>query len=173
VIDLKRLRELGTPWSIRRGLTVNGQVTTLVIPRDSTRVTSGITGHQRAHIGERVVILGYSYEFVAANGNGFTLAQRDYTLSPGGGTDLTILDPRATTAVTRIAHAVTECFIPLHGGSASPSLTDGADLILTLTATAPTTGMLHIWGVTIPSNEFLLTNGYRGSPYDANANPPN
>lgn len=165
MIDFERLRQLGDPWWISRPLTAD---IALVIPRDAVRLPGHAGGGQKRLSSERVVILGFAYNFVAANGNGFDLVQRDYTVSPGGGTTRVIFGDRATTAITRVHQSVTECYVPLAGGSTSPSLTNGADLEIDVTATGPTSGHILLWGVIAPESEALAHN-YTGSPFDAGA----
>jgi hypothetical protein len=178
MFSLKQVREeFGSVWSIWRNLATGSLDHDLVIPRPAGRAGNGIAGHQRYLDSDRVVILGFAYDFVAANGNGFDVVSRDYA-SPVGTpaqfpTNRIIFGSRATTAITRCALAVPECFIALDGGVASPALKNAADLHIDMTATGPTTGFLAIWGTLLPENHPLLANNYFGSPFNAGSSPPN
>lgn len=171
MIDLNKLRAMGEPWCIWRGFAVD-QV--LAAPRTSVRLPAGIGGGPKPLSSERIVILGFAYDYVAANGNGFDLVSRSAIVSPSAVStaDLVIWSSRATTAQTQVALCVPECFIPLDAGSSSPFLQTGAQLVLDVTATPPTSGQILIWGVTMPGNEGLLTNRYFGSPFNLAAIPP-
>ena len=170
MIDLNKLRAMGEPWCCW-GIDLTKTESVLAIPRNSFRVGPGIQGGPRAFHGERIVILGYYADFLSdAAGEGFSLNSRSQIHSPGGTTDLTIVTHLATNAVPQFT-CVPECFIPLDAGASSPSLANGAQLVVKEVGSL-VSGTLVIWGVTMPSQEQLLTNRYFGSPFALNAIPP-
>lgn len=171
MFDLEKIRRMGEPWCIWRPLTA---AATLITPKASARLPTGIGGGQKAHLGDRVVILGFTYSMTGGASLGFKLVSGDQAISPGGTTDVLIWEDLLTDLVDSRSHTVSECFIALDGGTASPSLTNGANLrIVAAGGGLPTTGHIIMWGVIMPANEFLLTNRYRGSPFVAGTAPPN
>lgn len=161
MISLHDLKDYGSPWSIWVPLTASQTLTTHATPKALPQAHGGL---QKTSLGDRTVILGFAYEFVAAAGNGFDLVSNSALFSPGGNTAITIFGARASTAITRVALSVPQCFIPLDGGSISPTFTLPASLAVVCTGTPPTSGRLLIWGAVMPSSEWLLANRYFGSP---------
>lgn len=170
MIDLRHLRELGTPWCIYTGMTAK----TLITPRSSVTLPAGIAGGEEALSTESIIILGYQYDFVAAAAAGFNLVARSASFSPGGVTDYTILAPRASTAITRVEGGSDSCFIPLDKGKyVSPAASYApASLVLTLDG-APSDGHLVIWGVMTDGSEFWVPNhNIYGEAFNLTSPPP-
>ena len=168
------MRSMGTPWCIYTGI-ADGD---LVIPIPAKSLPGGIandgSGSARSLKldSQRIIILGFHYDYVAANTNGFDLAAREYTFSPAGGsgTIRTIIESRATTANTQVSSS-SECFIPLDGGRyVSPDIGNGADLIIENANVS--SGNLVIWGVITDADESIVPNNNRlGLPFNAGSPP--
>jgi hypothetical protein len=153
--------ELGVPWWVSvplADLTTPGEYQ--VRPQDNNKQWQQYGDHRNDY---RVVLTWFQYDFVAANGDGFDLVYKDNISSPP--LNRYIIQPRATTAVTRVEGGGT-CFIAGPSGIFSP-LENAADLWVMPTVTPPTSGRL-ILGGHVPSYDEALGHvaKYTGSPID-------
>lgn len=156
MFNLALARQLGSPFCIYVPVTATRN---LLVPNAQVLVRDAITSTIKYQMGDRIVILGFAYDFVAASGNGFDIVQRHY--GTGSEVDKTIFGARASANDLRVALSVPETFIPLDAGTASPQ--NPATLRLVTTAGAPASGQLLIWGA-ISANEAMTANRYIGSP---------
>lgn len=156
MFNLALARQLGSPFCIYVPVTATRN---LISPSSQVILTDAITSTIKYQMGDRIVVLGFAYDFVAASGNGFDIVQRHY--STGAEVDKTIFGARASANDLRVALSVPETFIPLDAGTASPQ--NPATLRLVATGTPPSSGQLLIWGA-ISSNEAMTGNRYIGSP---------
>lgn len=145
---LSLLRE-GTPWWVSVNLTQADQ--DIVIPAPAVRGTQISNMGTKLTVNHRLIILGWAYDYVAANGNGFDLEFTDTAVTPS--VQRTIITSRATTAITAIQQACPFTFLPgpagAYNANGSPDqpLGNPASLRLNTTGTPPTSGRLVVWGI--------------------------
>ena len=177
MVSFQEMRALGTPFCVYSDLGA-GSESVLVTPKAAGAMAGGIGNTEAILNTQRIIILGYQYDFVAGNNFGFDLVARSSAYSPGGTSDLRILEPRATTAVTRVEGGSDSCFIPLDQGGisspgAGPTLYNPASLVVTPTGTAPTSGHLVVWGVLADGSEsFVINHNIYGEAFNAGSPPP-
>lgn len=156
----------GTPFWVRRSVVGNALNVPLVRTGASKAGVAPFGSGTHLMEENRLILLGFYFNFVAADGNGFNLEFIDFQFSPGG-YGRPIIAPRAATGGLQVTVAMPFCFIPGPQGFHSPTgdVRDGADIQLTTTATGPTSGEVVIWGIHVDAN-WKPGKTFTGSPID-------
>jgi hypothetical protein len=150
------------PWRVSLPLTADSAI---AIPQHPNLQGTG-PGH-KALQSDRIIILGFFYSYVAGAASvGFDLVQRDFAVSPGGTNNLVVYGDRSS-AAGQVSLCVPECYIPLSRGvfttPAASTFVRSAELHLDVTATAPSSGQIVLWGVITDGDEPVGKASY-GSP---------
>ena len=161
MIDVDKMRALGSPWCVTVPLTADSPI---AIPQRANY--QGTYAGGKAASSDRVVVLGFFYSYYGdAVADGFELVQRDFSISPGGATDIVRFGSRLGAANTTQEGCI-ECFLPLSKGvfttPNSTTMTRPAELHLDVNG-PPLYGYLTIWGVFIDGEEGIVMRPY-GSP---------
>lgn len=164
---IKDLLRDGSPWWVHSDLSADAWLVRCV---DSKHFINSHGGD--VLLGDRIIVLGFMYDFEAANGNGFDLVfGPNEQTSPDTATARVIHGSRATTAITSKSMCVPFCFIPGPCGVYTP-ISNSASLLVNITATGPTRGSLTVWGVVVDKNYQCGGGpgyGFLGSPVDFGA----